>query len=116
MQHKIDQTKIDKELLQYASDVVTNDYTCRDVRKWLEEYHYDVKSFLVALTMIKKGNLEEESYKAVGQEFLAKFKTEIKQNWSPRFQSGAPQPTPLYNALLASLEKDEQQPSTLSFS
>lgn len=118
MQAKGEKIEIVPELMEYASDTVKNNCTCREVRKWLEKHNHSIQSFLVALTMIKKGNLADESYQEVSQEFLAKFKIEIIKNWSPRFQSAPPQ-TPLYQAALGSLETNKMQeevaPSTLSF-
>ncbi|MCL9683373.1 hypothetical protein [Legionella maioricensis] len=113
MQQKEDKIEIAPELIQYASDVVKNNYTCRDVRKWLEGHQHNIESFFIALTLVKKGNLKPENYKEVAQEFLDKFKTEIITNWSPRFQS-APQPKAADSILTGNFQ-EEVVPLTLSF-
>jgi hypothetical protein len=91
MQKKNDKMEIAEELLQYAAEAEKNNYTCRNIRIWLQNNHHDIQSFFAALIQIKRNNQENVSYEEVSQGFLAKFRTEIS-TWSPRFQS-LPQPT-----------------------
>lgn len=70
------------ELLNYASNMVKNNFSARDVRKWLQERNFDITDFFMALTLIKTNKLDAQSYAEVSKEFMENFKNEIIENHS----------------------------------
>lgn len=103
-----DKKEITPELFSYAFEVANNQHSCREIRKWLEEKQYSVKEFLIALTLAKKGNLDETSYQEIAQEFMIKWQVEIKKNWAMHFQP-APLDSELYKAILLEQNMDGSQ-------